>query len=182
MLGGPEGFDQGIRLLSAFKCGDQVAFFVVQGEVRQVADLVERGQPELFIAANQDIGMLVDLIALIEFFHFGKGLVGSHNDLDILKVLKVSEDGFGLVFAVLAVRAEVHDHGLVVFMEVVFGQVGCTVESQKAKGRDGREAHEGGTGIGSIGCGLIGQFLSGYELAKDYGRNCQEYLFHLKRV
>ena len=119
----------------------------------------------MFIAAHEDIWVFVDLVMLVELFHFGERLVGGHDDLDVLEVFEVGKDRFCLVLAVFAIRAEIHDYGLAVLVEVVFGQVGGAIEFQEAKWGDGREAHVGGAGVGRIGGGLIWKSLSGYDVA-----------------
>jgi len=162
--GGVERPDQVVRLLGAFEGGDQVTFFVIKGEIRQVADLVEGGQPELFVAADQNIGVFVDLVMFVEFFHFGEGLIGGHDDLDIPEVLEIGEDRFGLVLTVFTVGAEEHDNGFAVLVEIVLGQVGSAVEFEETEGRNGGVAHKGCAGVGGVGSGLVGKLLSGYEL------------------
>ena len=46
-----ERIDNSIRFLISFEGGDQFTLFIIQGEVRQVADPVEGWEGEFFIPA-----------------------------------------------------------------------------------------------------------------------------------
>ena len=52
MCGGGERSDQVVCLLGAFEGGDEVTFFVIKGQIRQVADLVKGGQDEVFVTTD----------------------------------------------------------------------------------------------------------------------------------
>lgn len=149
----------GIYLLGPFKSGDQVAIFVVEGQVGQVAYLIEGSQKELFVPAHFDIGMLEDAVMLVEFLQFVKGLVGGHHDLDVLEFLKVRQDRFRLMLAMITVGTEEHDHGLAVLPDIVLGQVGCAIELQQVEGWNCGEAEVWGL-VGDRGC-LLGRRLLG---------------------
>lgn len=77
-----------IYLLGALKSGDQVAILVIQGQVRQVAYSIERGEKEFLITAYLDIGVFGQPVMGIELLHFTEWLVGGHDDLDVLEILK----------------------------------------------------------------------------------------------
>ena len=108
--------------------------------------------------------MFVDFIVLVKFLHGLERHVGGHDDLDVLEILEIGEDGLRLVFAMLAFGAEEHDNRLVILMEVVFGEIGRAVQFKDTKGRDGGEAHEWGAGVCRVGGGLVGELLGGYDL------------------
>ena len=174
---------QGVHFLSAFEGSNEVAFLVIQCQVGQVANLVERRQDEFFVTSNQDIGMVIDFVMFIEVPHFGEGLIGSHHDLDVLKIFKVSQDCLGLVLAVFAVGAEKHHDGATVLPKVILGQIGGAIKFQQVESGDSRESHKGGRSIGRIGSWLVGQsggccrlrlrgllqLLSGYGIKKGKG-------------
>ena len=145
-----------IDFLRPFEGGDQFALFIISGEIRQVADPVKGWEGEFFVPAHEDIGMIENAVMRIEVLQFIKRLVGGHDDLDILKILEVGEDGLGLVLAMLAIRAEEHDDRLTIFFDIVFTEIRGAVELKEVEGRNGRETHIGSVGVGRIGGGLIG--------------------------
>ena len=120
----------------------------------------------MFVAANQNIGVFIDLITFVEYFHLGERLKGGHDDLDIPEVFGIGEDRFGLVLTVRAVGAEEHDDGLAVFAEVVFGQVGGTIEFEETEWGDGWVAHERCAGVCGVRGRLVRKLLSEYELER----------------
>ena len=134
-----EGFEQGLRFLIAFKRGDQVAILVVQRQVRKVTNPIEGHQEKFLIPAYFDIGMIEDAEIGIELFYFIERLVGSHDNLHVLEFVYLFQDRLRLMFTMIAIRAEEHDHGEVMFLQVVFGQVRGAVQFQEPEGRDGRK-------------------------------------------
>jgi hypothetical protein len=158
---GRKCLEEGIRLLRSFEGRNEVALFVIQGQVRKVLDPVKRWQPELFVAADLDIRVFVNLIVLVEFLHRLERHIGGHYNFDVLEILEIGENGLGLVLAMLAFGAEENDNRLTILMKVVFGQIGRAVQFKEAKGRDGREPHKRGAGVCRIAGGLVGERLGG---------------------
>lgn len=95
----------------------------------------------------------------VEFLELFEGLIGCHYDLDVLELREVGQDGFRLVLAMVAVRAEEHDDGLMVLFDVFFREIGAAIELQQVEGRNCREA-------------LIRGLIGGGVLCCRYGCLC----------
>ena len=115
-----KGVHDRLNLLGSFEGGDQVPFFIVQGQVREVLYLIKRSQEEFFVPSYFDIGVFGQFVVCIKVLHFREGLVSGHDDLDVLEMVPIPQDRFRLVFAMVAVGAEEHDDGAAVLLEAGF--------------------------------------------------------------
>jgi len=127
----------GVDLLRPLEGSDEVAFLVVKGQVGKIADLIKRGEEEFFVPAYLDIRVFEDAVVRIELFHFFKRLISGHHDLDVLEFVPLGQDGFRLVFAMVAIGAEEHDDRTAIFFQILFCYIGRAVELQQAEGRKG---------------------------------------------
>jgi hypothetical protein len=178
-----EGIQDRIRLLCSFEGGDQPPPFIIEGEVGQIADLVEGGEYELLVPSDLHIRVIGNAVVGVKLFHLVEGLVGGHNDLDIPEFLKISQDGFRLVFAMFAIRAEKHNNGTVVLFDVLLRQVGGTIQFEQVEGRDGGKPDKRRLCIGRIGGGLVWpRWLRGQKLATGDGQKGEEWFFHRAKI
>lgn len=178
-----ERIEDRVRFLGSLEGSDQFALLIIKGEVGEAADLIEGRQDEFLIPADQHVRVPGDVVVGVELFHLLERLIGGHDDLDIPEFAEIAENGFRLVFAMLAVGTEIHDDGAAVLFDVVLGQVGRAVQFEQMKGRDGGKPHKWRLGIGRIGGRLVGyRRLGGKEVAADEGQNGEKWFFHRAKL
>jgi len=90
-----------------------------------------------FIPAKFYIRVVGNMEIIVESFHFGKWEIGCHYDLYIFQLIHFCKQVFGLVLAMVALRAEIHDQRFVVLFEVAVREIGCAVNFQYMKSRNG---------------------------------------------
>ena len=122
-----EGAHQGLDLLGSLKGRDQIAILVIECQVGEIMNTVERNKEEFLIPSDLDIGVLGQMVMLVKILHLAERLISGHDDLDILEFGEAAQHTLGLMLAVLTVGTEEHDQRTAVPFQIFFCHIAGTV-------------------------------------------------------
>jgi hypothetical protein len=104
-----QGLQYLIHLRVPLKYGYEVSIFVVQRQQRGEFDAIEGTEEILYVPANMEILVFVQIEFLAEVADLVNRLESGHHDLDVPEFINVFCEHFGLFPAMVAVGAEQHD-------------------------------------------------------------------------
>lgn len=114
-----EGCQHLIYTYITLESGNKLAFFIIERLKRQAFYFEEGWQKEFGIPAHFNIRMVGDLVLIVEVNHFIEWLISYHHDLVFLQLLHLLFHFGPLVFAMVAVRTEIHNKGWLMMLQVI---------------------------------------------------------------
>ena len=105
----------------ALEGGDKLALFIIERLKWQTFYFVEGGQKEFDIPAHFNIRIVSNLVLIVKVNHFIEWLIGHHHDLVFLQILHILFHIGPLVFAMVAIRTEIHNKGWLMMFQIILG-------------------------------------------------------------
>jgi len=101
--------------------GNKLALFIIERLKWQTFYFVEGGQKEFDIPAHFNIRIVSNLVLIVKVNHFIEWLIGYHHDLVFLQLLHILFHFSPLVFAMVAIGAEIHNNGWLMMLQLILG-------------------------------------------------------------